>query len=114
MIPIEKSIFRFLPSGEYNQERQFVFTTPLVPNIEIEELLKTYSNDLAAYRAAEYKLQDKIPRFEIYCHELLVAALNGNATARHYLANYLDGQVDGIVGESCTEAIRLLGRIETR
>lgn len=112
LVPIEKTIFRFLPNGKYYQERQFVFKSPEVPSKEIGELLVAYRKDLETYRSAAHKSQDAFPRFEIYCHELLVAALNGDTTARQYLLNYLDGQVDGIVGEAHTEAIRFLSRVE--
>jgi len=112
LVPIERTSFHFLPDGTYCKECKFVFKTVEVPVNEIADLLNVYCNDLEAYRSGAYKSQDAYPRFEIYCHELLVAALNGNARARQYLLNYLDGEVDGIVAEARTEAIRFLGRIE--
>lgn len=112
LVPIEKTIFRFLPDGKYRQERQFVFKTPTVTRKEIGALLEAYRKDLATYRSAAYEAIGASPRFEIYCHELLVAALNGEITARQYLLDYLDGQVDGSVSEARTEAIRFLNRIE--
>lgn len=112
MVPIEKTVFLFLPDGKYCQERQFVFKPPAVLSKEIDELLDAYRKDLATYRSAAYKSQSAFPRFEIYCHELLVAALNGDTAARQYLLDYLDGEVDGIVSEASTEAIRFLIRIE--
>ena len=83
-----------------------------MPSKEIDELLDAYRKDVATYRSAAYKSQDEFPRFEIYCHELLVAALNGDTAARQYLLDYMDGQVDGIISEASTEATHFLTRIE--
>lgn len=112
LVPFEETIFRFLPDGRYRQEKHYVFIPPSVPKAEIDELLESYHKDLTTYRSMAYESQDKFPRFEIYSHELLVAAVNGNATARQYLLEYLDGHADGIVGESRTEAIRFLNRMD--
>lgn len=111
LVPIEKSIFRFLPDGRYIQNREFVFVAPDVKKEEILKLLEDYRADLSSYQRGNYKSQDAYPRFEIYAHELLVAALNGDSTAEEYLLHYLDGHVDGVVGEGRTEALRFLERI---
>jgi hypothetical protein len=112
LIPFETTALAFADDGTYTMKKSLVFTPSTVSASSIDAMLAADERFLRSLREPGQHLPIDHGRLETFPTELLIAAVNGSATARGYLENYLDGHSDGAVAEARTKAISLLRRLD--
>ena len=94
-MPFKKTKLDFSKVGSYSVGKELLFSIPKLTDEEVHSFISNYSE----------KLEGNDYCLEILPYELLLAALNGSTAATTLLFDRNNGNVDGAVAESYSDAI---------
>jgi hypothetical protein len=103
-MPLKTVIMDFSNTSSYQIDRKINSRIPHIDKSEIDNFLNSYIE----------KLESDCYYLKIFPYELLLAALNGSKDAAELLLNKNNGDIDGSVAESYTEAITTFDLLKDR